>query len=257
MSAAAKKGFTINITTESVDDERETYLKHIRSRRVDGFIVVRTRLEDPRINILREYNKPFVAFGRIGENNDFHFVDEDGTLGIRQIVDHLVTMGHRRLACIAEPTSLTKSYYRVQGYLEGLRAHEIPFDQDLLIESNFRQRSGFQSAQQLLNLPEPPTAVIACNDLLALGAISAAREMGYVVGQDISITGFDDILLSDYVNLTTVHQSGQELGAMLALMLTKIINKEPIEQKQIIVKPTLVIRQSSGPCIKTGCAGVD
>jgi len=257
VSTAAQKGFMLNITTESMDDERETYLKHIRSRRVDGFIVVRTRLNDVRIDILREYNMPFVAFGRVAENNDFHLVDEDGSYGIRQVVDHLVEMGHRRLACIAEPTDLTKSFYRVQGFLDGLRAHDLPLDPELLIESNFRQRSGFQSAQQLLRLPNPPTAVIACNDLLALGAISAAQEMGYVIGQDISITGFDDILLSDYANLTTVHQAGQELGAMLAAMLTKVINKEPISKKQIIVKPTLVIRQSSGLCIKSGCAGVD
>ena len=257
VSTAAQKGFTINITTESEDDERETYLKHIRSRRVDGFIVVRTRLEDPRINILKEYNKPFVSFGRTRGDNDFHFVDDDSNDGIRKIVDHLVALGHRRLACIAEPTNLTKSYHRVQGYLDALKDHDIPFNEDYLIESNFRQRSGHQSALQLLNLPEPPTAVIACNDLLALGAISAAQEMGYTVGQDISITGFDDILVSEYVKLTTVHQSGQEMGARLASMLIKVINKEPIEQKQIIVKPTLVIRQSSGPCIKAGCAGVD
>ena len=254
---AAHSGFTLNITTESIDDERETYLKHIRSRRVDGFIVVRTRLHDERIDILREHNMPFAAFGRVGENNDFHLVDEDGAYGIRLIVDHLVEMGHRRLACIAEPMNLTKAFHRVQGYLDGLDAHEILFDPDLLVESNFRQRSGYQSAKQLFSLPNPPTAVIACNDLLALGAISAAQEEGYTVGQDISITGFDDILVSEYANLTTLHQDGQELGSMLALMLMKLIKKEPIEEKQIITKPTLVIRQSTGPCVSKGCAGID
>jgi len=257
VTTAAEQDFTLNITTESLHNERETYLKHIRSQRVDGFIVVRTRLNDERINLLSEHNKPFVTFGRAAANTDFHFVDEDGTHGIHQMVDHLVAMGHRRLACIAEPTTLTKSYYRVQGYLEGLRTHGIPFQQELLIESNFRQRSGFQSAQQLFDLPEPPTAVIACNDLLALGAISAAQEAGYTIGQDISITGFDDILVSEYANLTTIHQEGQEFGAMLASMLIQIIKKEPIAEKQIIVKPELVIRQSSGPCLRKGCAGIE
>ncbi|WP_343390387.1 substrate-binding domain-containing protein [Candidatus Amarobacter glycogenicus] len=105
---------------------------------------------------------------------------------------------------------------------------------DLIVESNFRQRSGRQSALQLLDRPTPPTAIVACNDLLALGAISAVQERGLVVGQDVSITGFDDILLAEYANppLTTVHQPAQQMGGMVAQMLTKIINGEPIEQNQ-------------------------
>lgn len=245
---ASHNGFNLSISTSSCDQESETYLKHIRSRRVDGFIVVRTRREDSRIRLLQKHNVPFVAFGRTEEDNDFHLIDEDGRDGIRQVVDHLVALGHTRLACITEPTTLTKSYHRMQGFVDGLAAHRLPYNPGLVIESNFRQLSGQLSGHQLLELPDPPTAIVACNDLLALGAMSAAHEVGLVVGRDISITGFDDIMLAEYTNpsLTTVHQPAHQLGTMVAQLLLKVIRGEPVEEKQIIVKPSLVVRQSTG-----------
>jgi LacI family transcriptional regulator len=229
--------------------DRETYTRHIRGRRVDGFIVVRTRRQDGRIEILQEHDVPFVAFGRVEGENAFHLVDYDDADGIRQVVDHLVQLGHTRLGFITEPTVFTKPYHRLQGFLEGLHAHGLPNDPDLIVEANFRQRSGHLSASQLLNLSDPPTAIVACNDLIALGAISAAQERGLVVGRDVCVTGYDDIMVAEYANppLTTVHQPAQRLGMMVAQMLLKIIAGEPIEERQIILKPSLVVRQSSGP----------
>ena len=246
-----KHGIGLSVTADIIHDEPETYLKQIRSQRVDGFIVVRTRLQDDRIELLCKHEIPFVSFGRVAENNDFHFVDEDGVYGIRQVVDHLVELGHTRLACIAEPLTLTKSHHRVQGFSEGLRVHDLPHNPELIVETQFRQRSGYEAAHRLLRLPTPPTAIVACNDLLAFGAMSAARELGLVIGRDVSITGFDDILWAELMtpSLTTVHQPAHQFGGMIAQMLFKVINNKPIEQKQIIVKPKLVVRESSGPCL--------
>lgn len=248
VEASADYGFSLKISTSHINDEREMYRKHIRSRRADGYVVVRTRRHDERIALLREYGVPFVAFGRVTGDNDFYLVDEDGYQGIRQVVDHLVALGHRRLACIAEPTDLTKSYHRVQGFKEGLAAHNLTFDPDFLIETHFRQRSGFKSAQQLLSLPRPPTAIVACNDLLALGAMGAAQKLNLAIGRDISITGFDDILLAEYAHppLTTVHQPAQEMGRAVTKMLLQVIHQEPVTEKQVIFHPALVVRQSTG-----------
>jgi LacI family transcriptional regulator len=250
VQGTAARSYNLDISTSPSEIDQETYLKHIRSRRFDGFVVVRTQRQDARIKLLLEHDVPFVAFGRIEGNNDFHLVDENGFGAMKRIVDHLVGLGHRRLACIAEPTHLTKSYHRVQGFLDGLQAHGIPTDNGLVLETHFRQRSGRIAAAQLLDQSSPPTAIVACNDLIALGAISAAQEKGLVVGRDVSITGFDDILLAEYVNppLTTVHQPAHQLGEMVVQMLLKVINREPIAQKQIIIEPEIVIRESSGPC---------
>ncbi|MBW7886714.1 MAG: LacI family DNA-binding transcriptional regulator [Caldilineaceae bacterium] len=244
-----QRGFQLSISTDVGGDERQAYLKQIRSRRTDGFIVMRTQRQDSRIDLLREHDVPFVAFGRVEGDNDFYLVDEDGAYGIRQVVDHLVALGHVRLACITEPTHFTKAFHRLQGYLEGVEAHNLPYEPQLVIQANYRRRSGRMSASRLLDLPEPPTAIIACNDLLALGAMGEAQARGLEIGRDISITGFDDILLAEYAHpsLTTVHQPAQEFGVMVAQMLLKIIHKEVVEEKQVIVKPLLVVRQSSGP----------
>ena len=250
----AQFGYDLNISTTDLLDERETYLRHLRSRRFDGFIVVRTQRQDSRIELLQEHGVPFVAFGQTEHDNDHHLVDEDGRSGVRQIVDHLIELGHTRLACIAEPTNLTKSHHRVQGFIDGLAAHNLPFNPDLVIETHFRQRSGRQAANLLLDKPLPPTALVACNDLLALGAMRAVQERGLTVGHDVSVTGFDDILLSEYANpaLTTVHQPASEMGSMVAQMLLSLIDGKPIEEKQVIIKPTIIIRKSTGVPAKGG-----
>lgn len=251
---ATQHGINLLVSTHPPDDEEEVYLRFIRSRRADGFVIVRTQRRDPRIDLLRRHNFPFVAFGRVEENNDFPLIDEDSELGIRLIIDHLVALGHTRLACIAEPLHLTKSYHRLQGFKNGLESHGLPVDESLIIEGGFRQRSGRLVADHLFDLADPPTAIVACNDLMALGAISAAQERGLAVGRDVSITGFDDIVLAEYANppLTTIHQPAHRIGSMICQMLVKIVNRQPLAEQQIILQPELIIRQSSGPISRRG-----
>ncbi len=246
----ADYGLELNITTPTEKDAYlELYLNYIRSRRVDGFILVRTTADDPRIALLQDHNFPFVAFGRADETADFSFVDEDGTDGFRQAVDHLVALGHRRIACIAEPRTLTKSRQRVQGYIDGLMSNALPVDESLIVEGRFRQRSGRESTEQLLDLPNPPTAIVAVNDLLAIGAMSAIQDRGLTVGKDVSVTGFDDITLSNYVSpaLTTLHMPAHDMGRQLCQNLHKVITSNGKERPQTIVVPKLIVRNSTGP----------
>lgn len=246
---ATPHGFDLLVSTEnSIESEVRRYLKFVRSRRVDGFIVVRTQRSDPRIALLKEHEFPFVAFGRVEGENDFPFIDEDGERGLRLVVDHLLDLGHTRLACISEPRHFTKAYLRVEGYRQALRARGVSVDESRIVEGGFRQQSGWQIAHQLLDLPDPPTAIVAVNDLLALGAMRAARERGLVVGEDVSIAGFDDIVLAEYAQppMTTVHLPAREIGAMLCQMLLKIIRGETLDSRQIILEPELVVRQSTG-----------
>lgn len=249
IDAAAQRDFELLVATVEHDNEIDTYLRHIRRRSSDGFIVIRTRRQDPRISLLQEQGAPFVAFGRVDGDNDFHLVDEDGADGIRQVVDYLVSLGHTRIACIAEPLAFTKAYQRLQGFTSGLAAHGLACDPALIIEANFRQAAGRQAMQRLLEMAKPPTAVVACNDLLALGAMSEAHARGLVIGRAVSITGFDDIMLAEYIHppLTTVHQPAAEFGARVAQMLVQVIHGEPMLVKQQILKPQLVVRQSCGP----------
>lgn len=235
--------------TSSSDNPTEIYLKYIRARRVDGFVIIRTQRQDPRIDLLREKGYPFVAFGRVDGHNDFCLIDSDDTLGIRFLVNHLIELGHRRLAFVSEPLVFTKAYHRLRGFIDTLKEHDLPVDDSMIIEGGYRQRFGHSATQNLLEHSHPPTAIVTCNDLLALGAMKTAQEHGLVVGRDISITGFDDILLSEYAHppLTTIHQPAHQIGTRLCHMLIKSINQEPLAKPQVILQPDLIIRQSTGP----------
>jgi LacI family transcriptional regulator len=249
VTTSSDAGFSLVITADRQYDERETYLQLIGSRRVDGFVLVRMRREDPRITLLKEAGVPFVTFGRVPGTNGILAVDEDDMRGIQLIVDHLVSLGHRRIAFIGEPLHFTKSLHRFEGYQQGLEAHRLPFEPELVATANYRQQSGREAARQLLELPEPPTAIIACNDLLALGTASAVQARGLEVGHDISVTGYDNIPLAEYTQppLTTVDQPAHQLGSLVAEMLIAAIRGEPVSPKQVILQPKVVVRQSTGP----------
>jgi len=248
---AAKMGFDLLVSTRPPGTmELQTYQKDVRSPRVDGFIIVRTRQQDQRIKFLSQMNFPFVAFGRMLGHNDYAYVDEDGEYGMGLITCHLVDLGHKRIAYLDAPEHFMFAHYRRQGFMDGLKENSLEIDPDLMVTGDMTQRAGFQLATDLLNRELPPTAIVACNDLMALGAISAAQKLGLTVGKDVAITGFDNIPLAEHCHppLTTVHQPIYQIGEMVCEMLIKQIRAEPLEQEQIILQPSLVVRQSSlGP----------
>lgn len=246
---AGEYGYDLLVSTlPPGENEVEIYKKKVQSRQLDGVIVVRTRRHDARIEYLRTADIPFVVFGRTEGELDYPYVDEDGAAGMRAIVEHLIRAGHRRIACIAPPEELMFAKYRMQGVHEALAQHGLELDPMLLRRGDLTQRGGFVEAQALLALPQPPTAIVACNDLMAFGAISAAQQQGLVVGRDIAITGFDDTPWAEHSHppLTTVHQPIYEIGNMLCDMLIRITQGQTLEQRQIVLKPRLVIRQSCG-----------
>jgi LacI family transcriptional regulator len=247
---AAEYSYDLLVSTRAPDsaEELEAYRHKTRGRRVDGLIVVRTRRQDQRIALLMESEVPFVAFGRTAQGYDFPFVDEDGELGMKLVVDHLLDLGHRRIACLAPPPSLMFSTYRLHGFRRAFEGQGLPVDEDLVIYGDLTQRSGYVLAQQLLARPNPPTAIAACNDLMALGAMSAAQEYGLTVGQDIAITGFDDVSPAEHSHppLTTVHQPVYQIGAIICEMLIKCLRGDPLPKRHVILKPSLVVRGSSG-----------
>ena len=250
----AELGFDLLVSTrEPGDEETLTYHNFVRDHRVDGFIVIRTRRQDTRINDLREIGFPFVAFGRVEGELDFPFVDEDGGHGIRLIVNHLHRLGHRRIACITSPQELNFTGHRLTGLQAAAQENGLELPQEFRLQGDLTQRSGYECARRLLTGGQPPTAIIAFNDLMAVGAISAAQDLGLIVGKDVSITGFDDLPLAEHTHppLTTIRQPIYQIGGMVCEMLVKLIRYEPLAEKQIILQPALVQRQSSGPPVRS------
>ena len=246
---ATRLGYDLLVSTRPPgEEELQAYQYNVQGRRVDGFIVVRTRCQDARIDYLRKVDSPFVAYGSVEGNLDFPLVDVDSHYGMSLVVDYLTDLGHRRIACITPPMDLTFAQHRLNGVRAGLQSREIPCDETLIVSSDLTQGGGYQQTLALLEAPNPPTAIIACNDLMALGAMSAVQDRGLHVGVDVSITGFDDIAQAEHSHppLTTVRQPIEQIGEMVCEMLVKVIHKEPLEKGQIMLQPELVVRQSCG-----------
>ena len=164
------------------------------------------------------------------------------------LAEHLARLGRKRIACIIPSLDLTFAQQRLEGLRRGLEKQGIPLQEALIRIGDLTQRSGYQQSLELLDLPNPPDAIAAGNDLMAIGAISAAQEHGLKVGEDISITGFDDIPLAEHIHpaLTTVHQPIYQIGEMVSEMLIQQIKKQPLPVRHQLLKPKLVIRQSCG-----------
>jgi len=245
---ASEHGFDLLVSTRPPgEEEMRAYRKHTHSPQVDGFIVVRTRKQDDRIEFLCKKDIPFVAFGRTGDHCDYLFVDEDGEHGMRLIAHHLADLGHQRIAFITAPDHYMFIHHRKKGFREGLAERGVSLNESLIVTGDLTQRGGYTQAERLLDLPTLPSAIAACNDLMALGAISAAQKKGLKVGRDIAITGFDNIPPAQYCHppLTTVHQPIYQIGVMVTDMLIERILEEPLEEKHVILKPELIARESS------------
>jgi LacI family transcriptional regulator len=246
---AAEMGYDLFVSTRSPgDQEMQTYRLNVQGHRVDGFVIVRTRRKDARIEYLQQINFPFVAYGRTEGVSDYPFVDEDSELGMRLIAGHLADLGHRRIGCIFAPSELTFAQHRRNGIRSCLAEKGISLEPDMIREGDLTQKGGYKQASLLLDLPDPPTAIIACNDLMAFGAMRAVQERGLIVGKDVSITGFDDIPLAEHIHppLTTVYQPIYDIGVLICEMLIGLIQGKTLEKRQVVLEPSLVLRQSTG-----------
>jgi LacI family transcriptional regulator len=247
---AANHGYDLLVSTRSPGaDELLAYHQMVQGHRVDGLVVVRTRQHDERINYLCSVDFPFVVFGRTDGDLKFPYVDEDGAFGMRLVADHLAELHHTRIACISSPPELMFSQYRLAGLRSRLAALKIPLQESLIRRGDMTQRSGYEEMIALLDLPKAPTAIVVCNDLMAFGAMSAIQDRGLIVGKDVSVIGFDDTPISahSHPSLTTVHQPIYQIGSMVCEMLIQCLQGQLLEESQLLLKPELILRQSSGP----------
>jgi len=247
---AADYDFDLLISTckPMAPQEHLVYERMVKGRRVDGIVVARTRCDDERIAYLMSEGFPLVAFGRTASEQDFPYLDVDGKRGVCEATKYLIGLGHRRIGFISPSLYLMFAEHRLAGYKRALQENGLELDSNLVIEGNLTQAGGHQRMEQLLNLKEPPTAVVTGNDLMAFGAMEAAQERGLVVGRDVAVIGFDDVPLAAYFRptLTTIRQPIYDIGKKLSQTLIEIIKGEEPAERQIILQPELVIRESSG-----------
>lgn len=245
----ARHGFDL-LLSPCIDrtTELSLYERMVRGRLVAGAVITGIRHKDARIAYLSTEGFPFVVLGRPENSEIFPYIDVDGARGVDEAVQHLINLGWRRIAFIGLSSELICADDRLAGYQRALKRNGLAYDPQLVSNMHTTEAAGHEVMARYLALDEPPDAVLACSDELALGAMNAAQEKGLVVGQDIGVIGFDDIPSAAYCQppLTTISQPMYEIGTRLSRMLIQIINGEEPETKQIVLPPTLIVRESCG-----------
>lgn len=249
-TVAKERGYSILLgSTEYSYDVEFDFVSLFYEKRVDGIIFMGAPGNLKSMEFLRKWKIPFVVTWEVLQEKDVNFVAFDNIQIARQVTDYLISLGHRRIAMIAGPTTgTTRAYQRVEGYRQALDAHDLPCDETLIVHKNYTVEDGKEAMRRLLRENEPPTAVFCGNDILAFGAMAAAKEAGYIVGTDLSIVGFDDLDISRVTDpqLTTVHIPAYRMGKMSGDLLISLIEEEVQQPQQYILDSSLVIRQSVG-----------
>jgi DNA-binding LacI/PurR family transcriptional regulator len=250
--AAEERGYYLLCFPYHADVKQHlaTYDELIETRRVDGFVLSSIEYDDPRVSLLLERNFPFVGFGRSNPDLMFPWIDVDGGSGIRQSMLHLLEKGHRKIAALGWPLDSRVGDNRMAGYFSALQEAGITPEHEWVKRGNGVFEFGYKATLELLDLPADcrPTALIALNDMMALGASQAIKDRGLKVGQDFAVTGFDDAPLVQYTDppLTTLRQPITEIGQRIIAMLMEYINTGSIPQNpNILVAPQLIIRSST------------
>lgn len=247
-SEAATAGFDLLLIYSPADREFDTYRRLVGSRRVDGLIITSTRAQDPRIDYLLTTSTPFVVFGRSTQTEPYYYIDTDGTTGQHTLTQHFIEYGHRRIAYITPPSEFMYTHYRVQGFRQAMAEHNLPIDEALVLEGPMNEQGGKETAERLLALPQPPTAIMTGNDLSAFGVMNAVRNRGWQVGAEVGVGGFDDIPAAEHVHpgLTTMRQPIFQTAQRLTQILLDLIAGNTPKQRTILLDPQLIIRASSG-----------
>ncbi len=229
-------------------DQGEMYRRIIGSGHLDGVIVASAHMDDPLFPKLLQDGVPFVLVGRHPDER-VNYVDVDNVDGARMAVEHLIRLGHTRIATITGPLSMTHGEDRLVGYRQALEAHRLAVDKRLIVEGDYTEGSGSMGVKRLLSAS--PTAIFVASDVMAIGALQALREEGLRVPEDIALVGFDDVSIASAVvpALTTVRQPIKQMGSMAADLLLNLLEKPPdgrAPMHKIVLPAKLVVRESCG-----------
>lgn len=245
--AAAARTAQYRVLVEPLGANHDLYGDLVRSGHVDGLIVSGPMFDDTELMALVDGGFPVVIQGHL-PGCGAPSVDVDNVAGARIAVEHLLTLGHRRIACITNaPIAYTAAADRLLGYREALAAAGIPVDDTLVFEGGFDASSGYRAMSSIPS-DRMPDAVFAASDVVALGAVSAIRAAGLRVPEDVSVVGFDDIPLAAYFDppLTTVRLPANELGLAVGGALLDVISGRDVPMRTLLAT-RIVVRSSTAP----------
>ena len=242
-------GYRLILCNTDNDHEKElAHLNELRTYLPSGLIVIPSTFSDltAQVESYQRAGAQVVCVDRLPRKWVGDSVTANNKDGAVQATRHLIAMGHRRIAMIVGPLNLTNARDRLNGFKLALREAKIPLDEGYVQETSFDKQGGFEKAQVLLRLAKRPTAIFAGNDMIALGALRAIREAGLRCPEDVSLMGFDDLDLAEVTApaLSTVSQSGYELGSTAAGLLIERLKNKRLKVRHIVLKTELKLRDS-------------
>lgn len=248
---ALDQNYNVMIANTGYDSSRMTLgVRRMIEHQVDGVAIMTSEVDHHLIDELSRRGVPIVFLDVGSVKKRVSNIRVDYAKGIREAIDHLYDLGHRSVAFISGPMQLKSARIRRTAFLKSLAARHMDTDGSLVATGNHRVDGGQSCMEQLLRLHQRPTAVLASNDLTAIGALRAIHAAGLQVPKDISLIGFDDIELSQYTDppLSTVRLSREELGRTAFEALVNIIEGVSDHGSEVRVGTRLVLRESTGAC---------
>ncbi len=246
---ANQRCYSVFLTESKTDSELEIKAVHsFADRWVDGIIVTSSRVGSLHFKLLSETKVPVVLVNNQHSEASPHSVMIQNVEGSRQAVQHLIRLGHRRIAYIRDRFGYQSDAERLTGYRAALRHAGVTFSKELVVYGDGKAEGGMVAMRTLLGLQDPPTAVFCYNDMTALGALRCIHDERLQVPQDISLVGFDDLFIASYTHprLTTVRQPKRQLGQLAMETLLKLMSGQD-SVDSISVPAELVVRESTAP----------
>lgn len=250
MSVVNHTDYDVNLMVVESVSQRNKVMQNVSHRgRVDGLIMFSLQPTPPELDRLRAEQLPVVLVE--AQHPNVPHISIDDTAGARMAVEHLLSLGHRKIAYLSDyfddPMANYFSYHRYEGYCEALRTAGIPVRAGYHLQHTPNQEGGRQMALELLHQTDPPTAIFTFCDELALGVLATAREMALDVPTDLSVISYDDIELARFAQLTTIRQHLFESGVRGVELLLEVLENtaHPPASSQLV--PELIVRQTTAP----------
>jgi LacI family transcriptional regulator len=236
----------ILFNTNTMMQREKTYTQLCRERRVDGAIIQGIKKEDPYLKEVVESDIPCVLVDIPVHSNSVGYVTTDNALGAKKAVEHLASLGHKHIGMINGHEDAFVSQERLNGYREALKECGLSFRSEWVVSGNFEEKKAEKAVRELINRHKEVTAIFCASDLMALGALKACKELGLHVPKEMSIVGYDNIVLASYSspNLTTVGQEVYQIGYEAADLLIEMLEGKETNMKRYL-DTKLIIREST------------
>ncbi|MFX3624916.1 MAG: LacI family DNA-binding transcriptional regulator [Ectobacillus sp.] len=247
-SFAHIKDYSLYMSTGETEQEiYEGVVKMVQGKRVDGIVVLYSRINDKVIEYLTEQNFPFVLIGKPHHTSEeVTYVDNDNYSAGREVTQYLISLGHKRIAFIGGSPDLMVTKERLAGFKEAMKLADLELPEEYVFYMEFLREGGQEAVEQLMSLEKPPTAIVVTDDLMALGVLSTLSEKGYSVPDDVSVISFNNVIFAEiaYPPLTSVDVRIFQLGYEAAKSLIEKIETPVMSSKSIIVPYKIIKRQT-------------